>query len=520
MSPLLLDYSVTAESSLSAPGYDGVVYVSSQPPLQDNSAPEAIRNAIVKAAKLDEALFSEGALLEVNLPAGRMVYSPTGPMTDYHDVRSFGESAKKGILRALKANFKNPLLVFTPDVKFPNSSLVTILGALEALYVNVQYREDCPQKSPKIKNLGVWSSDQSKLADVVKLASVLENGRIVARDIGDSDPERMAPPRVEEYVRKTFPQDSGMKITVESDVNTLTRDYPLFAAVNRAASVIERHRGRIIYLTYDPPGPVKDTLLLVGKGVTYDTGGADIKAGGVMAGMSRDKCGAAGVAGFMKVVSQLKPAHVKVVGALSMVRNSVGENCYVADEVIMARSGARVRVGNTDAEGRMIMADVLCYMKELVEKGEASVNPHLMTVATLTGHAYLTVGSGYNIAMDNGPAHKSQEAAKFHESGEVIGDPVEVSVLRKEDFSFHKGKSEGDDIYQANNLPSTRTARGHQGPAAFLIMASGLDKHGLDSKQPIKYTHWDIAGGSGSLPDPATGTPVLALAQRYLLSPS
>jgi leucyl aminopeptidase len=63
-----------------------------------------------------------------------------------------------------------------------------------------------------------------------------------------------------------------------------------------------------------------------------------------------------------QVVSELKPANVKVVAALSMVRNSVGENCYVADEVIKARSGARVRVGNTDAEGRMIMADVLCYV--------------------------------------------------------------------------------------------------------------------------------------------------------------
>ena len=55
-----------------------------------------------------------------------------------------------------------------------------------------------------------------------------------------------------------------------------------------------------MYLTYEPSGPVKTTLYLVGKGVTYDTGGADIKAGGVMAGMSRDKCGAAAVAGFMQ----------------------------------------------------------------------------------------------------------------------------------------------------------------------------------------------------------------------------
>lgn len=63
---------------------------------------------------------------------------------------------------------------------------------------------------------------------------------------------------------------------------------------------IARHRGRIIFLTYEAEAP-KETLFLIGKGVTYDTGGADIKAGGVMQGMSRDKCGAAAVAGFMKV---------------------------------------------------------------------------------------------------------------------------------------------------------------------------------------------------------------------------
>lgn len=59
-------------------------------------------------------------------------------------------------------------------------------------------------------------------------------------------------------------------------------------------------------------------------------------------------------------MDELKPQHIKVVAALCMVRNSVGENCYVSDEVVTARSGARVRVGNTDAEGRMAMADSLC----------------------------------------------------------------------------------------------------------------------------------------------------------------
>ena len=69
------------------------------------------------------------------------------------------------------------------------------------------------------------------------------------------------------------------------------QEYPCLAAVNRCASGVERHDGRVIWLTYEPSGKVEKTLMLVGKGITYDTGGADIKAGGVMAGMSRDKCG-------------------------------------------------------------------------------------------------------------------------------------------------------------------------------------------------------------------------------------
>lgn len=79
--------------------------------------------------------------------------------------------------------------------------------------------------------------------------------------------------------------------------------------------------------------------------------------------MSRDKCGAADVAGFMKVVSILKPTNVKVIGAMAMVRNSIGSNAYVADEIVISRAGVRLRVGNTDAEGRMAMVDVLAHMK-------------------------------------------------------------------------------------------------------------------------------------------------------------
>ena len=165
----------------------------------------------------------------------------------------------------------------------------------------------------------------------------------------------------------------------------------------------------------------------------------------------------------------MKPSKVKVVGAMAMVRNSVGSNAYVADEIITSRAGVRIRVGNTDAEGRMAMVDVLAHMKE---KALKETNPHLMTIATLTGHAVLAVGP-YTSIMDNGPAKSEAFAQNLQTTGDIYGDMFEVNTVRKEDFDFIKDKSgEFVDILQCNNAPSSRTPRGHQFPAAFLMKVS------------------------------------------------
>ncbi|XP_065223574.1 putative aminopeptidase W07G4.4 [Planococcus citri] len=503
-----LPFSINVEKSVEAAGYDGILFISAAKP--GTEGPAAIQSAIAKAYQIDKAVASDGAVLAVDLPAGRVVYVPVSVNPDFDDVRSFGESGKKAIQRALKAGVKTPLVILSPYANFPYCQLVTLLGVFEALYVNLQYREDRPEVFPKVKQLGIYSTQPKKIDQIVKTAVALENGRYVARDVGGSDPERMAPPKVEEYIRAAF-KNEPVSIRVISDLSVFEKEYPLFAAVNRAANEIERHRGRIIILTYEAEAP-QETLFLVGKGVTYDTGGADIKAGGIMAGMSRDKCGAAAVGGFLKAVAQLKPTNVKVVGIMSMVRNSVGENCYVADEIIQSRAGLRVRIGNTDAEGRTILTDPLCYAKEEALK---SVNPHLMTIATLTGHAYLTSGCGYSIVLDNEAARRTENALLLSKYSEQIGEPFEVSTIRREDYRFHKGKVEGEDVLQANNQPSSRTPRGHQGPAAFLIMASGLDKYGVGSASPIKYSHLDIAGAAGDVPENATGAPLLGLYAKF-----
>lgn len=78
--------------------------------------------------------------------------------------------------------------------------------------------------------------------------------------------------------------------------------------------------------------------------------------------------------------------------------------------------------------------------------------------------------------MDNAVARLASNAEKLQASGEAVGDPFEISRIRREDFLTHQGRAEGDDILQALNKLSSKVPRGHQGPAAFLIKASGLDK--------------------------------------------
>eukprot|EP00794_Sanderia_malayensis_P005103 gene5103-5750_t len=513
-----LDFEVKAVSGedLKAGEWDSVIIVAESLNWSVNQF-ENLKDAIADAAKSDKAVLTDPTVLYLKNELFKwMVYAPCGPVNkEYEDTRKYYDATIEAVKRALKAGHRKPLIVAPGKFTLDDHSLVILLAALEACYVPLEVREDVPEKAVKIDKLGLYVGDSNSNDEynvgvaVVEQAVAIEAGRIVARDIGGSDPERMAAKRVVEYLCKVF-KDSSVTVSVEDNVEELKKKYPLLSAVNRAASHVERHHGRVINLEYAGSGDVKSTYMFVGKGITYDTGGADVKAGGVMAGMHRDKCGAATVAGFFKSVDVMKPKEMKFVAKLAMVRNSIGSDSYVADEIITSAAGVRVRVGNTDAEGRMVMADPLHY---IAKQAVNEVNPHLMTLATLTGHAIIAVCDAYTIVHDNGPAREKKFAQNFQKIGDSLADPVEISTIRREDYGMVAGRSEYEHVLQCNNLPSSRTPRGHQFPAAFLIKTSGLDKHGLGCKKPLPYSHLDIAGSSGPFPGIPTGRPIVALAK-------
>ncbi|WP_404402168.1 leucyl aminopeptidase family protein [Idiomarina seosinensis] len=465
---------------------DALIIIGNLETIDDTELSERVR----AAQQSDQRIGQQPLLLvQPEVPEKRLVLSPTGPLNrDYDDVRQIFDAARAAAKMAQDAGARHPLLLLNgvnvEDQRYQQAHLAAYLGFCQALYQPLEAREargeDDIEPTRSVSMVSALDADW---------AMAIEAGKRVARDLAGTEPERMAPLRFAEYCRQAFAQ-TAVKVTVIDDYQQLQHEYPLAAAVGRASLEVERHRPCVIRLEYKASRPQR-TLMLAGKGIVYDTGGADLKVGGHMAGMSRDKGGAAAVAGFVKTVAEWQPDDLNVVAEIAAVRNSIGAEAFVADEIITGHSGKRVRIGNTDAEGRLAMADLLSHLREQAAASELPCE--LYTVATLTGHAALAKGP-YTALVPNGVARRNQLAQGLFECGEVFGDPAEISWSRREDFEFVKGRTLSDDLLSSNNGPSATTARGHQFPMAFLVGVSGLDQHGIDSDKPLSYVHVDIAG--------------------------
>jgi leucyl aminopeptidase len=497
MSPPVL----VARSSVAsaASEHDALVLVAPAPLVEHAAEAGTGAEALWRFAEVDRTFGRAGrppVLVPADVCGRRLVVAATSTLGDeIDDVRAVYEAARDATARAVDAGAKRPLVhvVAAGDARFARAKEVAALGALASQWAPLEARE-AGRAPAAAEAIGVVGLDDAAAA----LVSALELGRSLARDITGTEPERMAPRRAAAFCEEAF-AGTGVRVSVEHDV----RAYPLLGAVARASQAVERHRPAVVRLEYEPEGEVTRTLVLVGKGVTYDTGGADLKVEGAMAGMSRDKGGAGAVAGVLRSVAALRPKGVRVVGLLGFVRNSIGEEGFVTDEVIVAHSGVRVRIGNTDAEGRLLLADLLSVARGLAAHAP---NPFVASVATLTGHVYRAFGP-YTGAIGNAAARPHLD--RLGEHGLAWGELLERSHPRREDYAMVVPRSSAEDVVSANRLPSVSTPRGHQFPFAFLDIASGMRGTG------IPFGHLDIGG---SAVDPAdwqfgkpTGFPVASL---------
>jgi leucyl aminopeptidase len=206
----------------------------------------------------------------------------------------------------------------------------------------------------------------------------MAEGVCLARDLINTPAEHMGPSELESAARNLTDRFGGATAVVAGD-DLLAQNFPMIHAVGRAAD----DAPRLIDLTFGDESHPR--LTLVGKGVCFDTGGLDLKPASGMELMRKDMGGAATVLGLSHVILSAKlPVRLRVL--ISAVENAVAGNAYRPGDILQSRKGLTVEIGNTDAEGRLVMADALALACE--------ESPDLLIdMATLTGAARVAVGT-------------------------------------------------------------------------------------------------------------------------------
>ena len=236
--------------------------------------------------------------------------------------------------------------------------------------------------------------------EVLALAEALYFGR----DLINTPANDLGPAELEAAARELANAFSGsVKVTEGSGL--LSDNFPMIHAVGRASD----RPPRLIDLRWGSEHAPKVTI--VGKGICFDSGGLDIKPSSAMALMKKDMGGAASALAFALLVMRAKlPMRLRVL--IPAAENSIGGNAFRPGDVLPSRNGMTVEVGNTDAEGRLVLADAISLAEE-------EAPDYLVTIATLTGAARVALGP------DLPPLYTDDEelADALLASGRAIGDP-------------------------------------------------------------------------------------------------
>ncbi|MGY6499712.1 MAG: leucyl aminopeptidase [Acidimicrobiales bacterium] len=260
-------------------------------------------------------------------------------------------------------------------------------------------------------------------ADLEKVAVLGAGGRAMGRAIGRgaaiaeavcwtrdlvNEPGGSMTPTEVVAAARTMAKREKLKISVMDEKAIAAADMGGILGVNRGSE----QPPRFITLTYTPAGKAKGRIALVGKGITFDSGGLSIKTAEGMSTMKCDMAGGAAVLGAFAGINAVSP-QVEVVGYVPLTDNMTGGDATRPGDVLTMRDGTTVEVLNTDAEGRLILADALCLASE-------SEPDAIIDLATLTGACMVALGGRIAGLMGNDDALRSHIETASDRSGERV----------------------------------------------------------------------------------------------------
>ena len=362
-----------------------------------------------------------------------------------------------------------------------------ILGAWEAN----KYKTD-PKKNEKqieLLTIAVPNGSLGIAEEAVRRGSVIAEAQNLARDLVN-EPANKLTPAVLADAAKAMSAEYGL------DCKILDRDAMAELGMGALLGVAQGSTNPpfLIVMKYSPGlTTAGDHLALVGKGVTFDTGGISIKPSEGMEKMKYDMAGAAAVIGAMKAIAQLKPP-VQVTGYVPTVENMVNGNAQRPGDIVTALSGKTIEVLNTDAEGRLILADALTY----AQRNGAT---HMVDAATLTGAIAIALGH-YNVGAFT---NNQSLLDRFVTAARVAGEKVWQLPL-DEDYKEYLKSAFAD-------LPNIGGRYGGSITAAWFLR---------EFADPTPWVHLDIAStawldeGKAWMTKGPTGVAVRSLVQLAL----
>lgn len=340
-----------------------------------------------------------------------------------------------------------------------------------------------------IQTVTIVERDDENVKTLAKGASTgttLAESTMLARDLVNHPANVMTPTKMAEMASQVA-EEVGL------DLDVMDRDRMAELGMGSFLGVAQgsEEPPKLIIMTYhgDPDNP-DNNLGLVGKGITFDTGGISLKPAANMEAMKGDMAGGASVIAAMRAIGKLKPK-INVTGLVAATENMPGGRAQRPGDVVTAMNGKTIEVINTDAEGRLVLADAMCYARSLGIT-------RMVDVATLTGAMVVTLGKACTGMMGN----SSELAQQVGKAGEASGERFwELPML--EDYR---------ELIRSD-VADMKNSGGRQ---AGSITAAMLLREFAEDAQ---WVHLDIAGTStansarGHLVKGATGVPTRTLAQ-------
>lgn len=338
--------------------------------------------------------------------------------------------------------------------------------------------------------LGKKKSDLTAIEKGVVLATLLSEATILARDLVNTPSAELTPRALADAAKKVA-ERRGSGVSIKLFESAEMEAFGMHAALAIARGSMHPPVG--VHLTYKPKESIKKKIALVGKAVTFDSGGLSLKSAEGMATMKSDMAGAAALIGLFSILSKLHP-RVEVHGIFLGVENMPSGTACRPGDVVKAMNGTTIEILNTDAEGRVTLADALSYA--------ATLKPDVMVdLATLTGACLVALGEDLAGLLSNDPKLAEKIRAAADASGEGVW---ELPLYHPYDEMVHS---------KVADLKNTG------GRVGSVITAGLFLSHFVDK---LPWAHLDIAGpsyvereGRADLPAGGTGFGVRLLA-RYL----